>query len=133
MDNFSEINDKLGHINGDRVLITVARLLCRHFGKDACVARFSGGEFAVLLPYCIKFDAEARTEKLRQRIEELFPLDILITISLGMASPAHHTGVNFNQLLSLADKALSAARKAGKNCIYVFTEEGPRRLIPCIV
>jgi two-component system cell cycle response regulator len=130
IDNFKNINDKFGHITGDRVLAGLGRLFNQHFTKDAMVVRFGGEEFSVLLPCSSRQEAETQVESLRRNVEEFHPLDIPISISLGMASPVDHPGVNLNQLLSLADNALYAAKKAGRNCSYVFTPDGSRRLGP---
>ncbi|MEO7557598.1 MAG: response regulator [Gammaproteobacteria bacterium] len=128
VDHFEDINDKLGHINGDRVLAALGKLLSTHFAKEAMAVRFGGEKFAVLLPNCPRLMAEDQTESLRRAAEELRPLGIPITISLGIASPLDHPGVNLNQLLGLADNALFAAKKADRNCAFVFATEGPRRL-----
>ncbi|MEO5574554.1 MAG: response regulator [Gammaproteobacteria bacterium] len=130
IDNFEDINDKLGHINGDRVIAAVGKLLARHFSKEAMAVRFAGEKFAVLVPACPKIKAESQVEDLRGCIEVLVPLNIPITVSIGIASPADHPGVNLNQLLGLADNALYVAKKAGRNCAYSFTPDGPRRLGP---
>jgi diguanylate cyclase (GGDEF)-like protein len=61
-------------------------------------------------------------------VEILRPRGISITISVGMACSADHPGINLTRLLALADKALYAAKEAGRNCIYLYTPKGAERL-----
>lgn len=127
IDRFKEINEKYGHITGDRLLVLLAKLFTQHFVKEAIVARFAGEQFAVLVPKCPRLEIGTQVEELRRSIDAENPMDIQVTISLGIASPADHLGVNLSQLLGLAEKALQAAAKTG-NCAHIFTAEGPRRL-----
>lgn len=122
------INDKRGNLTGDHVLAALGGLLKRHFPGDSMVVRFGGEEFSVLIPRCLRAEAYPLVEALRVAIETLRPMDIDVTVSIGMAGNEDHPGVNLNQLVALADKALYAAKEAGRNCVYVGLGEGPQRL-----
>ena len=148
IDHFKKINDNYGHIAGDRVLILIAQALRQHFidetkspeameiGRrlgeaayrhtegDPIVARFGGEEFAILIPHCGESEALAQANELRWRIESLNPIDIPLTISVGVASTLYHPEVSLTRLLSLADQALYAAKEAGRNRSYVCNQEG---------
>lgn len=148
IDHFKKINDNYGHIAGDRVLILIAQALRQHFieetkspeameiGRrlgettyrhtegDPIVARFGGEEFAILVPRCGENDALALAEELRRRIENLNPIDIPLTISVGAASTLYHPEISLNRMLSLADQALYAAKEAGRNRTYVYSPQG---------
>jgi len=114
IDHFKNINDEHGHITGDHILAAIGDLLNRSF-RDAMVVRFGGEEFCVLLRRCTRREAEARAEVLRRKVEELNPEGIPITISIGMTALEDHPGADLTNLLSRADKALYAAKQAGRN------------------
>lgn len=148
IDHFKKINDNYGHIAGDRVLVLIAQALRQHFieepkspeameiGRrlgemayrhtegDPIVARFGGEEFAILVPHCGESEALAQVEELRWRIESLNPINIPLTISVGVASTLYHPEVSLTRLLSHADQALYAAKEAGRNCIYACNQQG---------
>lgn len=124
IDHFKEINDKLGHITGDHVLAALGDLLNQSFTEEAIVVRFGGEEFAVILPRCGAREANAKAEVLRRKVEKLRPANVPVTISIGMASSIEHADINLNRLLSLADKALYAAKARGRNCICIYSQHG---------
>ncbi len=115
IDHFKKINDNLGHITGDRVLEALGRLLKERVPADSMVVRFGGEEFALLLPHCNLGEAHACAEQLRSEVEALYPADIPITISIGLATTQGQPDVTLTQLLSQADKALYAAKDRGRN------------------
>jgi diguanylate cyclase (GGDEF)-like protein len=115
IDHFKSINDTLGHITGDRVLETLGQLLLERVPENALAVRFGGEEFALLVPRCTTRNARMCAESLRREIEALEPADVAITVSIGLASNEHHPAMSLTQLLGLADKALYAAKAAGRN------------------
>ncbi len=115
IDHFKKINDKLGHITGDRVLETLGRLLRDRVPEKAMAVRFGGEEFALLIPNCVARNAEIRAEQLRQEIEALNPADVAVTVSIGLSTNQHHPEMTLTQLLNHADKALYAAKAQGRN------------------
>jgi two-component system cell cycle response regulator len=115
IDHFKKINDNLGHITGDRVLEALGGLLKDRIPADAMAVRFGGEEFALLVPRCNPATAHGCAEKLRGEVEALYPADIPITISIGLACTQNQPELNLTQLLSLADKALYAAKDRGRN------------------
>jgi two-component system cell cycle response regulator len=115
IDHFKKINDNLGHITGDRVLEALGKLLKERIPNDALAVRFGGEEFALLVPRCKLRDAQTCAEQLRAEVEALCPADIPITISIGLACTQNLPDISLTQLLSLADKALYAAKDRGRN------------------
>lgn len=115
IDHFKKINDNLGHITGDRVLEALGKLLKERIPSDAMAVRFGGEEFALLVPRSPQRDAHHCAEKLRAEVESLYPVDIPITISIGLACTQNQPELNLTQLLSQADKALYAAKDRGRN------------------
>ncbi|MGE0080026.1 MAG: diguanylate cyclase [Thiohalomonadaceae bacterium] len=117
LDHFKRINDNHGHLTGDIVLTAVGQLLSERF-QDGLPVRFGGEEFAVLVPHCTRQQAGARAEELRAAVAALKPGGVSISVSIGVACSEQHPEGDLNALIALADKALYAAKAAGRNCIY---------------
>lgn len=125
IDHFKLYNDHYGHQQGDACLQQVAARLasgCRR-ALDL-VARYGGEEFVCLLPDCDLDSAKAKAEELRQAIAALAlphaasPIADRVSISIGLAvclggDDTCNTGPQ--QLIATADKALYAAKAAGRN------------------
>lgn len=115
IDHFKKLNDNYGHITGDRILEALGHLLLSSLREDTLVVRFGGEEFAVLLPRCNLQEAESRAEILRAQVEALRPQGHPITVSIGAASTSAQPDFILTQLLTLADRALYAAKARGRN------------------
>lgn len=124
IDHFKQINDGLGHITGDHVLAALGDLLNRSFPEDALIVRFGGEEFAVLLPRCAMDEGYARAEVLRRRVEEERPVNVPVTVSIGLASTEDAPHLGLNRLLALADQALYTAKERGRNRVSVHSPGG---------
>lgn len=124
MDHFKRLNDRYGHKAGDTVLQRLAEIL-----RDACRAsdvacRYGGEEFALILPGATLPTALERAEAIRRQVAELaLPPSpsqgtadnaIRCTVSLGVATYPEHGG-NGETLIQQADRALYAAKGAGRN------------------
>lgn len=114
LDRFKEINDTLGHFNGDRVLVQVAELLQQVVRSSDTVARLGGDEFAVLLPTAGYNDATKICRKLLERLEK--PVEIeghtfVVGVSVGVAMFPDH-GADVTTLLQRADVAMYAAKRS---------------------
>lgn len=114
-DNFKFYNDANGHLAGNKALKKLAGIIRRSVREVDVVARFGGEEFAVLLPRCGLREAQGRAESLRQEIEALRPAGHAITVSIGLASTASDPDLGLTELLTLADRALYAAKAHGRN------------------
>ncbi|WJW75742.1 diguanylate cyclase [Thiohalobacter sp. IOR34] len=117
IDHFKQLNDRHGHITGDRVLETIGRLLGGLLRDDTLVIRFGGEEFAILLPRCGLDEAQRRAEDLRHQIEALNPAGHRVTVSIGVATTEQGPDLDLTRLLSRADHALYAAKNGGRNRI----------------
>jgi len=122
-DHFKTINDRFGHPAGDAVLCSLAAALTSTFRECDIVARVGGEEFAVLLPSTSVQGALAVATRLLSVVAgqtlEIEGHRIQYTVSGGVASmEADVTG--FDALMKRADRALYAAKSAGRNRVQSF-------------
>jgi diguanylate cyclase (GGDEF)-like protein len=123
VDEFKEYNDAFGHPAGDEVLRKVASILLGSIRAVDTTARYGGEEFAVLLTDTVGEGALQVAERIRARVEAEQFAGRKITISIGMAEfPVH--GHSAEAVISRADEALYAAKRAGRNRIE---RAGPNR------
>jgi len=117
IDHFKHHNDRLGHLEADRILVQLARLLRESVRRGDMVARYGGDEFVILLP---ETDIEAGrvvADRVRRAVEQKVFAYSRVTISagvvtwrLGERSPA--------EVLTAADRALYRAKGMGGNCVW---------------
>jgi diguanylate cyclase len=121
VDHFKSINDRFGHVTGDRVLKLIGDILTDHCGKQGHVFRFGGEEFVVLFeelgvePAYELIDGARRDLADRNIVkkETAEPLgQITFSAGIGGLPPA----VDAGGLLRVADRALYAAKANGRNC-----------------
>ncbi len=124
LDWFKPINDTCGHAAGDRVLLQVRQLLEKACRDSDTLIRWGGDEFLVVGRVNDLEGVEVVPERVRSLIEEAsFELGdgqvARITCSIGFtcypACSAEMLGLSLEQVVSLADKALYSAKKAGRN------------------
>jgi len=113
LDDFKQVNDRRGHAEGDRVLRTIARVLLRTTRADEEVFRVGGDEFALV----VSGDAVAASralERIREELARQRRSNGLPTLSAGIAT-ASRAGADRGELFEQADRALYAAKEAGKD------------------
>jgi len=123
IDNLKEVNDKLGHQTGDRLIRRIAGILRERVRTTDLVARLSGDEFAVLMPQTDTDGALQLGEDLRSQVAEGFPSDSEIgaaTISVGIAMFEGRRSSGSETVLVAADQALYRAKTEGRNRITLF-------------
>jgi diguanylate cyclase (GGDEF)-like protein len=124
LDRFKGINDTLGHDVGDDLLIEVANRFTRCMRAGDTVARTGGDEFVVILPQINKSsDAVEVASKLLESLRQ--PILVLghtlnISSSIGIALLAEGSSDNASELMKKADLAMYEAKRAGRNCSFVF-------------
>jgi diguanylate cyclase (GGDEF)-like protein len=137
VDSFKQINDTFGHAIGDQVLQRITQVVCAEIRSVDVVGRYGGDEFVILLPQTSAQEALPLAERicvdiasLRIDTDDKGPLTV--TLSLGIAQTIHRKALepgytpqsdSIENLLLRADRALYAAKQAGRNRIVIFTEE----------
>jgi diguanylate cyclase (GGDEF)-like protein len=122
VDFFKQVNDRHGHRTGDEYLIAITGALrASVFRSIDVIGRYGGDEFAVVLPCSNASAAEIIAERVchevRQlRIENPSTATGFATVSIGVATCLTFTELMPGGLLSAADDALYAAKRAGRNC-----------------
>jgi diguanylate cyclase (GGDEF)-like protein len=124
LDHFKRVNDRFGHQAGDAVLTAFARL-ARQYVPNNMLGRMGGEEFAAFAAVADQTAAEALAEAIRAEFcrlpvntgEAIIPATV--SIGIALASPAE---ASTDRLISAADRALYAAKAAGRNCTVVFGE-----------
>jgi diguanylate cyclase (GGDEF)-like protein/PAS domain S-box-containing protein len=120
VDNFKTINDRWGHSAGDEVLRRLGNILRTTVRLPDLPARYGGEEFAVLLPESGEDSAMGLARRVMQRVAAEEWENEPVTISMGMAA-MNESLQNGYQLVELADEALYAAKRAGKNRVMVHS------------
>lgn len=124
VDHFKGINDAHGHPVGDVVLREVAKRLSDQVRTVDRVARFGGEEFAIVVMESDRAAALETAQRICAAVQggpvlahDMLPL--MVTVSAGVASLPQDAGTP-EALIAAADKALYAAKAAGRNCAVGF-------------
>ncbi|MCJ8518882.1 diguanylate cyclase (GGDEF)-like protein [Pseudorhizobium tarimense] len=128
LDNFKQINDRCGHQGGDDVLKAFCQLASISLSRRGSFGRMGGEEFAAMLRVADFVEAASIAEGLRMTLA-LQPIraaghSLTVTVSGGIALESAATA-ELDRLLPAADRALYAAKKAGRNCTAIDQPGGP--------
>lgn len=116
-DHFKSYNDTYGHQAGDQMLVGIAICISDSVKRAGdCAARYGGEEFAVLLPNTSGADATTVAETIRRKVQGWSDEPVMSTVSIGIASVTPTAAIDWQQFVGAADKALYAAKAAGRNC-----------------
>ena len=120
LDRFKRINDRYGHDTGDEVITVFCRLARSLLRSNDLFGRIGGEEFACLLPTTERLDALRLAERVRAAFEAAYHTigedRLRTTVSAGVAI-ADNSNFDLDTLLKHADRALSHAKRAGRNCV----------------
>jgi len=117
-DNFKEINDRLGHDEGDRFLIQMGGLIREKLRPTDFVCRFGGDEFAVIMPATSLLDGIGIAKRLQEFTAHFtWKMALRVSASFGMAAFEPSNPLNAEEFFKQADNELYKAKKAGKNRI----------------
>jgi diguanylate cyclase (GGDEF)-like protein len=127
IDYFKNLNDTYGHLCGDYVIKTVAKLLKGNVRKTDIVARYGGDELAVLLIETNSKSALEVAEKLKGAIAnhtfQWQAQQLSVKVSIGLATAPEPGVQSVSDLVDASDRALYRAKKSGRNAVVAFTQE----------
>ncbi|MGE5650197.1 MAG: putative bifunctional diguanylate cyclase/phosphodiesterase [Bacillota bacterium] len=126
LDRFKTVNDTLGHVAGDQLLVAASERMRQQLKHSNIAARLGGDEFTVLLDDPPSSGTAARlAERLIASMSQPFVIEgqeMFVTASIGIACyPAD--GTDANTLLKNADVAMYRAKERGKNNFQFFTSD----------
>jgi diguanylate cyclase (GGDEF)-like protein len=127
VDEFKQVNDRYGHLQGDTVLRVVAGTLRELGASTGLIGRYAGDEFILLLPYTGPEEAVELADRIRATVRRAaVPLrqqsgSISVTLSIGVAGvrPEHR---DFDALFAAADRAMYEAKRRGRDAVVLSTE-----------
>ena len=123
LDNFKYVNDTLGHLAGDRLLIEVSELLRKRARRSDLIARLGGDEFTMLLYDTRAEEAQSIAESFRKALaayrfrQASEQVDVGCSIGVAMINAESHSA---EEVLSRADFACHLAKRAGRNRVHIF-------------
>lgn len=129
LDHFKTINDRFGHLEGDRVLAEFARTIKSHLRASDTVGRLGGEEFGLLLPLTGTAESTEVAARILDAIRALELVDAngqsyRITTSMG-AGTLHPSDRSLRDLLDRADQALYLAKRRGRDQLAALDGDGP--------
>lgn len=133
VDRFHVVNDGLGHVMGDQLLVEISRRIAASLSPETVLARFGGDKFTILLEDVNRVgDATKVAELLIEELRAPFMLngrELFVTACIGIVL-SQSTAVRPADLLRDADAALHAAKSSGRARFAVFD---PRRDAPAVI
>ncbi|MDR9436075.1 MAG: EAL domain-containing protein [Thiohalophilus sp.] len=130
MDNFKYVNDTMGHLAGDKLLIEVAGMLKKRSRETDLVARIGGDEFAVILYDVSRDDVMKVADAFRKKLEHYHfsfegrLADVGCSIGVAMVEQ----GVSKDELLARADLSCNTAKRSGRNKVHIYSEADKQNL-----
>ncbi len=129
LDDFKQVVDTYGHLNGSRVIQEVAATLRAHVPGPGYAVAYAGDEFVIVLPGADRSEALATAERLRHAVADTTYLRqqghaVRLTASFGVAT-CPDDAADLEALMALADEAVFGVKARGKNA--VGTSRRPRR------
>jgi diguanylate cyclase (GGDEF)-like protein len=130
VDHLKTINDTSGHAAGDAVLRHIAATISIHLRAYASLGRVGGDEFLLILPQTSSSEAAPLIERITQATKSPYRpgRNQPVTLSIGLteAVPSESTAT----ILARADKALYAAKDAGRNCARLLLPDSQEEIVP---
>jgi diguanylate cyclase (GGDEF)-like protein len=114
INNLKLINDALGHVTGDLMIIETANILKKHARGEDFIARYGGDEFIIFLPETDEDDAESIIKRILNNLQNKKTVSVPLSISTGCATK-NDTSQEITGVLRLADKRMYSD-KLQKKC-----------------
>lgn len=117
LDNFKQLNDRLGHVVGDEALVHLTAVVRAELRPPDVVARYGGEEFVILLPESTLDEAASVMMRVQRKLTRRFFMHhnekVLVTFSAGVIQ--RNKDETEQEAVARADQALYEAKRAGKN------------------
>ena len=134
VDFFKKYNDRYGHQEGDKCLVTVGNALQDAIiDHGASIGRYGGEEFIVLAPFRSKQQVGDLAETIRHTVENLSLAHdqrrdgtFIVTVSIGASFTRPNPDGKLEKIINEADRALYIAKGNGRNCMKLFDPEDPQ-------
>ncbi len=134
VDFFKKFNDRYGHQEGDKCLVTVGNALQDAIiDHGASIGRYGGEEFIVLAPFKSKQQVGDLAETIRHTVENLSLAHdqrrdgtFIVTVSIGASFTRPNPDGKLEKIINEADRALYIAKGNGRNCMKLFDPEDPQ-------
>jgi diguanylate cyclase (GGDEF)-like protein/PAS domain S-box-containing protein len=129
IDHFKKFNDTFGHEAGDVILREIGHLFRENLRSSDIACRYGGEEFVLVLLDSTQEESYSRFEKIREQVKDLqirYQEKLLgkISVSIGIVE-ANGNLLSAEELVAAADKALYAAKHAGRDCMINYSELEP--------
>lgn len=120
LDGFKEVNDKLGHDQGNKAIMVMANFLREQTQDTGIIGRYGGDEFAMVCPNTNIEAGKNMAEKIRFNLKfRMKKNGFSVTSSVGLTQ-LRQDNQNIPALLKEADEALKMAKKQGRNTVVIF-------------
>ena len=123
IDRFQQVNESFGHSAGDRFLIAMATTLRRCINNNDILARLSGDEFAILMPFFMELEeVEEVSARIHSAMRDPYNLDgneVYTSVSIGIATTLS-SEVHPEDLIRDADYAMHQAKESGKSKTEIY-------------
>lgn len=127
IDHFKKFNDTYGHQFGDRTLKQVSNFIKDNLTENDWIARYGGEEFVIFLAKTDKDNGHAKIDDIREKLSKLVitdgKIEANVTGSFGIAEYLYHEeGVNSDELIKRADKAVYVSKDTGRNRVTSYAK-----------
>jgi diguanylate cyclase (GGDEF)-like protein/PAS domain S-box-containing protein len=123
LDRFKLVNDRLGHLEGDRLLRSIVRAVRERLRAGDTIARLGGDELALILPFVSRPAAAALAEELLAVVRDAARVatddGVAVSASIGVVGLGDHPGLDATEALAAADAAMYEAKRAGGDAVHV--------------
>ena len=131
IDHFKSVNDNMGHLYGDEVLLLLAQQMTESFREHDLLFRYGGEEFAMVLMDISMEQAQQSLQRFRKKIAAYdFPNVDQVTISIGFTR--FDKDLQLDELVSQANNALYYCKTTTRNAVHSYQELVEKKLIPAV-
>jgi diguanylate cyclase (GGDEF)-like protein len=131
IDHFKSVNDNMGHLYGDEVLLLLAQQMTESFRENDLLFRYGGEEFAMALMDISTEQAQLSLQRFREKIAAYdFPNVDQVTISIGFTR--FDKDLQLDELIRQAESALYYCKTTTRNAVHSYQELVEKKLIPAV-